>query len=192
MCRLQCCLTLVFFISTKSCCSFFSCFSYCDWFFSKRACSFWAACSLCSSLFMIPSFFSYSAFMRFVLSSEHVSTEPDTHTHIRKQIYGFVGARCNLDSNQQLDCEGWLYIEFRWKKCCSYPCFEAPGLSPVVCLWFCTGASWAFVRTVVWACAVASDCSPAHRSASAWWQSHMWYWPGLFGSPLINDNKNMN
>lgn len=59
-----------------SCCSFFSCFSYWDWFFSSLACSFWAVCSRCNSLFMAWSFFSYSHFTFFAFSSEYDSTEP--------------------------------------------------------------------------------------------------------------------
>ena len=69
-------LTLVFFISVTSSCSFLSCFSYCDWFFSRRACSFCADWSFCSSLFMELSFLSYSTLIFLAFSSVPVSTEP--------------------------------------------------------------------------------------------------------------------
>ncbi len=63
----------------------------------------------------------------------------------------------------------------------SYSCFGGHGPSPAGCPWSCTAASSASVRTAVWACAGAAGCSPARRSASAWWRSRRWCWPGRPG-----------
>lgn len=71
----------------------------------------------------------------------------------------------------------------------AYPCSATHDLSQTACPESCSAASWVFAHIAVWGCEDVFGCSPAHRLASAWWQSRKWYWPGLPGSSLFHTQK---